>query len=63
VQAVPKTRDEQQRARDLLHALSCRAEKLFRQRGHLHGLCLTEDACGRQIWFETECEADPAEIG
>jgi hypothetical protein len=52
--------EQQRAARDLLHALSWRAEKLFRQRGHLHGyVWLTEDVFGKRQWFETDCEAYP----
>jgi hypothetical protein len=48
------TSDPQQRARDLLRALSWRVEKLFRQQGQLGAyIWLTEDMQGRRCWFET----------
>ena len=47
-------------ANDLLRALSWRAEKLLRKRGHFNTVqFLTEDANGHGLWFETNCASAP----
>jgi hypothetical protein len=54
---------DQHRARELLHALSWRVEKMHRQRGHLRGyIWVAENEQGDRQWFETECEADPRKV-
>jgi hypothetical protein len=46
---------EQYRARDLIHALSWRVEKMFRQSGSLAlYLWLLEDASNTRSWLKTE---------
>jgi hypothetical protein len=60
-----ETRSEQHRAHNLLHALSWRVEKLFRQSGNFPCyLWLMEDAGATRTWLKTEwIDAYPGENG